>query len=394
MGAAGHSLRAVLVVGLLIIGIVTMLIRPAGVPVWGGPAVAAVIVLVVDAERSDVLADTVGLLWRPLAFLLLAVPLAVLLDELGLFRSLAATVDGGRHLAAWLWVMAALVTTLLNLDAAVVLLTPLYIHIARRHGIATEALAFQPALLACLASSALPVSNLTNLIVAEHFGLGVGDFVGHLLVPTALASTVGWFAYRRHFDVAATNRHDEPVDRDALRRGLPIVAFVAVGFTVGDVLGVPAFVVAGIAAAWAALLVRRAPWRAVPVEAVLVAGALTVLVLAAVPHLGIERLLDSGGLGGRAAALGFGSLAALATNNLPATVAALDSLPDESVWPLLIGVNVAPTLVLTASLSGLLWRDTARRLGVVVSARRYSAVGVRIGLPALVAAGAYVVLVG
>ncbi|HEY5424337.1 MAG TPA: hypothetical protein VIK05_12735 [Ilumatobacteraceae bacterium] len=50
-------------------------------------------------------------------------------------------------------VLAAAVTVVFNLDAAVVLLTPLYIRIARRHGYSPEMLAFQPALLACLASN-------------------------------------------------------------------------------------------------------------------------------------------------------------------------------------------------------------------------------------------------
>ena len=49
------------------------------------------------------------------------------------------------------------VVALLNLDAAVVLLTPLAVRVARRAGLDPVAMAFQPALLACLASSALPV---------------------------------------------------------------------------------------------------------------------------------------------------------------------------------------------------------------------------------------------
>ena len=76
-------------------------------------------------------------------------------------------VGRGRHLALGLWVLGALVTTILNLDASVVLLTPLYVRIARRCGLDPLALAFQPVLLSCLASSALPVSNLTNLIAAS-----------------------------------------------------------------------------------------------------------------------------------------------------------------------------------------------------------------------------------
>jgi arsenical pump membrane protein len=323
-----------------------------------------------------------------------AVPLAVLLDRVGVFAALAATVDGGRHLAAWLWVLAAGVTVVFNLDAAVVLLTPLYIRIARRHGLSPEMLAFQPALLACLASSPLPVSNLTNLIVAERFDLGVGDFAAHLALPTLAACAVGWFGFRGAFHLhPSADGVDEPVDRTALRRGLPIIGFVLVGFTLGDVIGVPAWVVAAIACGWAAALVRVVPWRSVPFEAMLVAASLAVLVAGAVPHLGLDHLLRGTGVGGDLRALLFGVVGSDVTNNLPAVLAGSASLHHEGqVWPLLVGVNMGPVLVLTGALSGLLWRDTAASLGVDVSARRYSAVGLRVGLPALVAASIVVLV--
>ncbi|MGI8755893.1 MAG: hypothetical protein ACR2MB_08545 [Acidimicrobiales bacterium] len=48
--------------------------------------------------------------------------------------------------------MAAAVVAVFNLDAAVVFLNPLYVRIARRQGLPSEALAFQPALLASLGS--------------------------------------------------------------------------------------------------------------------------------------------------------------------------------------------------------------------------------------------------
>lgn len=84
-----------------------------------------------------------------------------------------------------------------------------------------------------------------------------------------------------------------------------------------------------------------------------------------------------------------------ASNNLPAVLAGARALHERSqVWPLLIGANIGPVLVLTGALSGLLWRDTARRLGVTVSARRYTEIGLRVGLPALIVAGAVVVVLG
>src|SRR6185295_18977939 len=121
-------------------------------------------------------------------------------------------VNGGEHMVARLWWLAAAVTIVFILDAAVVLLTPLYIRVARRHG-------WSPEMLACLASNPLPVSNLTNLIAAEHFDLGVGEFLRHMALPTIAACVVGWLGFRRTFAAARSDnaRVDDPVNVGALR---------------------------------------------------------------------------------------------------------------------------------------------------------------------------------
>ena len=387
---------------------VTMLIRPFGTPYWVAPAIGAVVVCARPSFGLDGAWASVEPLRDPLLFLVFAVPLAVTLDDLGVFEALAGRLDAGRHLVPSLWVFATAVVIVFNLDAAVVLLTPLYIRLARRHDLPVDALAFQPALLACLASGLLPVSNLTNLIAAEQLDLGVGDFVRHMAAPTVIACVVGYVAYRRAFPdlaaVASTHGSDllrslDPtganLDRRALRRGLPIVAFVLVGFTLGDATGVPAWSVAAIAAAWASAWCRTVRWRSVPVGAIVVAASLGVLVAAALPSLGLDVVFDRPGISGRMSSLVFGVVGSNATNNLPAVLAGAPSIAArDQAWPLLIGTNIGPVLVLTGSLSTLLWQDTARRLGVDISATRYSAIGLRVGLPALVAAASVVIVAG
>ena len=383
---------------LMVAGIATLFLRPRGWALWWGPTACAALGLATTLVHWSDVHESLALLRSPLLFLLFAVPLAVLLDRIGVFAALAALADDAddvRHLVLGLWVLAAAVTVVFNLDAAVVLLTALYIRIARRHGLSPEMLAFQPALLACLASSPLPVSNLTNLIVAERFDLGVGDFLRHLALPTLVVCVVGWWGFRRAFHLSAQHDTvDDEVDGAALRRGLPIVGFVLVGFTLGDALGVPAWAVAAAATVWAATLVRSVPWRSVPHEAMLVAAAMAVLVAGAVPHLGLDRVLRGTGLAGGVRALLFGTVGSDLANNLPAVLAGSAALHERAqVWPLLVGANMAPALVLSGALSGLLWRDTAASLDVAVTARRYSAVGVRVGLPALVAASLVVLFV-
>ena len=184
---------------LLLIGVTGALARPRGAPHGSCRCWPRSRLVLVRSTHLDDIRATLDLLAEPLAFLLAAVPLAVLLDRLGFFHAAAQAAGDREHLDAWLWALAAGVTIVLNLDAAVVLLTPLYIRIADRHGRELLPLAIIPAIQACLASSMLPVSNLTNLLAAEHLGLTTGEFVRHLGAPTIASTTVGYVMYRLVF---------------------------------------------------------------------------------------------------------------------------------------------------------------------------------------------------
>jgi arsenical pump membrane protein len=370
--------------------------RPFRAPAWVVPLVAAILDVASGAVSTSLLRSSLDPLRSPIGFLLAAVPLAVLLDRLGFFTNLAVLLTRGRHGVGGLWILAALVTTVLNLDAGVVLLTPLYVRVAHRSGRDPLALAFPPVLLACLASSALPVSNLTNLIAASQTGAGTGDFLSHLALPSLVATTVGWVAYRRFVLVPSTkgsaSRPAEPlepvaVDRRPLVVGGVITFLVLVGFVAGDSVGLPPWAVALAADAVLLVVVRQVPWRQVPAGTALVAASLGVLAAGAVRGLGVDHLISGSSTADLARAAGLSAAAANLFNNLPALLVALHAVGSHvtpTLWAVLIGVNMGPVLLVTGSLASLLWLDTLGRLGVVVQARDFTRVGVRVGLPAAV----------
>src|SRR4051812_12803345 len=181
---------------LLMIGVAGALARPRGLAPWIVPTAAAVTATATGVLDLDAARDAIRPLAGPLGFVLVAVPLAVSLDHVGVFEELARLAARRRHVVGACWVLAALVVAFLNLDAAVVLLTPLYVRTALLVDVDPVALAFQPVLLASLASSVLAVSNLTNLMAASRLSLTNVDFLRHLALPSLVASAVGWFAYR------------------------------------------------------------------------------------------------------------------------------------------------------------------------------------------------------
>ena len=381
----------------LLVGVAGAVAKPWRLPAWAVPAVAAAVVLAAGGLSVHATRSALSPLRDPIAFLLTAVPLAVLLDRYGWFAEVAALLTRRGAGRGGLWVLAALVTTVLNLDASVVLLTPLYVTIAKQTGRDPLLLAAQPVLLALLASSALPVSNLTNLIAVSATGASTGQFVAALGLPSLAATAVGWVAYRRWADarqgevaVAAASAPAD-VDRRVLAVGGAVVAVVLVGFTVGADLGVAPWVVALAADVALVALTRRVPWREVPVGTALVAATLGVLAAAAAAHLPVRTLVGGTSTLATLRTVGATALAANVANNLPALLVALPAIgghPGPPLWSTLIGVNMGPVLLATGSLASLLWLDALGRLGVAVRARDFSAVGVRVGLPAFVAGAA------
>lgn len=375
----------VLAVVLLALGLAGALLRPGGIPAWALPSAAALVAVGAGVVDRSQLHDVLRPLAAPLAFVLIAVPLAASLDQVGVFDELAAFAARSRHVVGALWILAFAVVALLNLDAAVVLLTPLYARTAVLVEVDPVALVFQPVLLATLASGVLVVSNLTNLLAASHLSLENPDFLRHLALPSLVASGVGWLVYRRVFPVrprVATGAR--VVDRRALCAGLGGIALFLVCLLGGEPFGVPAWAAALLTEVVLVARTHRVPWRRVPIGTVVLAVALAVLaagVAAELPH--VFTALGDGGFRG----FGAGVLSANALNNLPAILVGLTHVSAPSrVWPLLLGVNLGPLFLLTGSLAGLLWQAGARSAGVEIDARRYSRVGVVVGVPAMAAA--------
>lgn len=417
-------------------------LRPRGLPASVVPILAAAISLLTGLVGLDEARHSIGPLCAPIAFLLAAVPLAVLLDRLGFFEAVAAVFGGGIRLVGGLWVLAAAVTTVLNLDASVVLLTPLYVRIARRVGLDVRALAYQPMLLALLASSALPVSNLTNLVVAERLHLGSAPFLLHLGPPSLVAVGVGWLAYRRLFAPGLARGTEAcapgaPAATRALVVGGGVVAALLAGFILGPQAGLAPWMVA-LAGDVVLLIVTarrpapppapaparrptpspspapapapaprpapaasgtasRAALAALPWSTALLAGSLGILApaaLHALPAGAVHTAVESGPVV-RVAAVS--AVAANAVNNLPALLLALPILGRHAtprLWGLLLGLNMGPVLVVTGSLASLLWLDAARALGVPVNGRDFTRVGLRAGLPAVLAGLACLLALG
>lgn len=91
---------------LLAVGVAGALLRRAAWPAWLIPAGGALLAAATGVATPQVIGAATRPLAEPVAFLLLAAPLAFLLDRAGVFAAAAGSVRG-RHTDLGLWVLAA-----------------------------------------------------------------------------------------------------------------------------------------------------------------------------------------------------------------------------------------------------------------------------------------------
>lgn len=314
--------------------------------------------------------ETLHQTWPPFVLVagLLLIGLVAAAD--GLFAAaggrLAATRIGAIPLLLSLLALVAVVTAVLNLDTAVVFMTPVLVHAARSRGLDDGPFLYGSVFMANAASTLLPGSNLTNLLVLAHDPIGGATFAG----KTAFAWLVGCALTALLVAVLLRPRRKEaePDDVPPLRLGAGLVATVGAGVLV-VALENPALPVlaVGIAACLAGRVRMRLDLR---IPALLFAIAMTLGTLARY-WLGPAQLLAGSDRWATAAIAAGGSVV---LNNLPAAVLFSAQRPPHPI-ALLLGLDIGPNLAVTGSLSAVLWWQAARAVGARPSVVVYSALG-------------------
>jgi arsenical pump membrane protein len=372
------------------------MVKPRGWPEAVAAVPAAALLIAFDVVPLRDAVHEVEQLLPVVGFLAAVLVLAQLCDDEGLFRAagaaMARSADGNsRRLLAWVFVIGAVTTAVLSLDATVVLLTPVVLATTRVLRVPARPHAYATAHLANTASLLLPVSNLTNLLAFTAAGLSFLHFTA-VMAPSWLAAVAVEFLLLRWLFARdlAVKPQPEPAT-DPVRVPvfvLVVLCLTLVGFAVASLLG---FSPAWAAFAGAAFLgVRALAQRETSLRRI--ASAADVPFLVFVLCLGVvvkglmvnglesamHGVLPSGNT--LLALLGIAAVAAVLSNivnNLPAVLVLLPLVTASgpaAVLAMLLGVNIGPNLTYVGSLANLLWRSVVRR-DIPAGFREFTRVG-------------------
>ncbi len=361
---------------------------------------ATAFVVATGLVDPEAVTDTVRELLPVVVFLVTILVVADVCARAGLFAAAARVVgraSRGRsdRLLLGVFLLAALVTAVLSLDATVVLLTPIVVGAAVALGTSDRPGAFACLRMANSASLLLPVSNLTNLLALPHLHLDFIGFAGRMAPVLLVVLVVEYVGLRLLFRGELTVQ--SPEHGDVTGPPVPavpvvVVALMLVGFAVLSRWEVaPAWVssaAAVVLVAWAGgrrLVGPRDVARAAHPSFALLVLALGVAVAAvATGFLGdlVEQVVPSGTsfLALLAVAVLASVLASLLTN-LSATILLVPMvapLGTTAVLAALLGLNIGSGLTWTGSLANLLWRRTLVHSGQRVSSAAFHRVSLTI----------------
>ena len=378
-------------------------------------AAAALLAGVVDWQ--DVL-EVVAIVWDATLAFIGIILLSMVLDEIGFFEWAAvkmAKLSGGSGTRMFVNVLllGALVAAFFANDGAALILTPILL--AKMRYLKMDAKAIFAFLMAGgfigdSASNPLVISNLTNIVTADYFGIGFWEYAKAMFWPNLLAVVASiavlWLFFRKSIP--------QRVDIDLLPEAATVIknrtmfriswfflALLLAGYFVGDLYHLPvslfalggALLFLAIAAKFKAtkplMTVKTAPWQVVWFSIGLY------VVVFGLKNVGLtdqiaQWLTLLKAQGHEIYVVGTGFLSAVLSsvmNNMP-TIMVMDLAIDKTgdtylAYANILGANLGPKMTPIGSLATLLWLHVLEKKGVKIGWGEYMKVGLVVTPPVL-----------
>ncbi|WP_278913821.1 arsenic transporter [Deinococcus wulumuqiensis] len=397
--------------------------QPGGLGIGYSTAFGALLALATGVVNVSDIPVVWNIVWNATATFVALIVISLLLDEAGFFKWAALHVarwggGNGHKLFALVILLGAAVSALFANDGTALILTPIVLAMLTALGFSpATTLAFILATGFIADSSSLPliISNLVNIVTADFFDIGFGEYAS-VMVPVdlaAIAASLGmlYLLFRKDLPRAyELNRLEAPEaairDPQVFRMGFGVLGVLLVGYFAAEPLGLPVSLIAVIGAALLYFVAARgsvistkkvlagAPWQIVvfSLGMYLVVYGLRNAGLTDVLAGVLNRLAD-GGLW--TATIGTGFVMALISsvmNNMPSVLIGNIAIADSAatglvkqgmIYANVVGNDLGPKITPIGSLATLLWLHVLSLKGIRIGWGQYFKVGIVLTLPVL-----------
>ena len=408
---------------IFLISLVLIIVQPKGLSIgWTAVGGAVVALLFGVVTFQDVITVT-DIVWNATLTFVALVIISLVLDELGFFEWAAlhmAKIAKGNGVKMFflIIILGALVSALFANDGAVLIITPIVLAMIRSLQFTDKmVLPFVMAsgFIADTASLPFIISNLTNIISADFFGIGFIQYAIAMFLPnlfSILASLVVLYLYFRKtipttYDVTLVKTPREAIKHETFFRQIwVIIIALIIGYILSEVYSIPLSFITGAAAILllglakhyrvteVKTVMKNAPWSVIffSLGMYLIVYGLKNAGLTAIVTTCIAYFADQGLF---VATLSTGFLAAFLSsimNNLPTVminsiaigdVVTTEVMQQVLVYANVIGTNLGPKITPIGSLATLLWLHVLNKDGIHISWGYYFKVGFILTVPTL-----------
>lgn len=408
---------------IFIFTLILVIVQPRGLSIGWSASIGAMVAIIFGVVSfQDVIAVT-EIVWNATLTFVALVIISLVLDELGFFEwaalHMAKLANGnGLKLFIFIIILGALVSALFANDGAVLIITPIVLAMIRSLNFTDKmVLPFVMAsgFIADTASLPFIISNLTNIVSADFFGLGFVQYAIAMIVPnlfSILASLLVLYLYFRKtipkdFDKNLVKRPIDAIKNIAFFKiTWYMIAILIIGYILSEVFPIPLSFITGAAAIFLLIcgkyfqvtnvpqVVKNAPWSVIffSIGMYVIVYGLKNVGMTSVLSTIIIYLIDKGLF---IATVGTGFLAACLSsimNNLPTVMInsiaigdiSIDKMTEQMlVYANIIGTNLGPKITPIGSLATLLWLHVLNKDGIHISWGYYFKVGFVLTIPTL-----------